>query len=363
MAWNRTKPGSGDNLESSPVRANFQALDAALWGKNLVANSEFNIWPEGSDTGANAAPAHFTKIGSPAISCVTGGKRTKFSAKLTYSGSGTDGLRQSLIPSHDGSFDGVSVSVAVWVNSSSTGCTIGIEDGGTGGSTDSAAHSGGATYELLTLTHVITADSTKLDLVMELTSTGSAEFNQPTVIFGDIPPSDTIPAEVIEGNIQWTVAGDFDATGFITGARFVGYKPFYVLEGAVYSDAPPKNTGVLIQLRKWDGASWQNLYDTGTGAALEMAVGTRGGSRVPNATSTMDSTGAGDVSMYVRSFLGLAASSGSLATGTTGIANRRIGASIEVEDTGTGNIAGPGEIQARVMQYKRPLAAYLRPQD
>lgn len=360
MAWDRTKPGSGDNLESAPVRANFQAVDAALWGKNLLANSEFNIWPSGSDTGANAAPAHWSKIGTPAVSLVTGGKRTKFSTKLTYSGSGTDGLRQSLIPSHDGSFDGVSVSVATWVKSDSSGVTVGIEDGTD--TTDSAAHSGGNTFELLTLTHVINAASTKLDFVTEITAAGSVEFNQPTVIFGEIPPADTIPAEIIEGVIQWPHLGDFDTTGRIAGARYTPYRPFFVIEGAVSADVPVENTALLVQLQKFDGASWQDIYDTGTGSAIEVKVASFGGTRVPNATSTLDSTGGGDVSMWARSFLGLAGSSGPLATGLSPLAGKKLAASIEQVDTGTG-IVSDGEIQARVFQYKRPLAAYLRPQD
>lgn len=363
MAWNRTKPGAGDNLESAPVRANFQALDAALWGKNLLANSELNIWPEGSDTGANAVPAHFSKIGSPAISCVTGGKRTKFSAKLTYSGSGTDGLRQSMLPSHDGSFDGVSVSVAVWVKATSTGVTVGIEDGGASGSTDSSAHSGGGDWELLTLTHVIQADSTKLDFIAEITASGNFEMNQPTVVFGEIPPSDTIPAELIEGVIQWPNPGAI-ATGVVQGGRFTPWRPFFVVEGAISVETVPQQRAVLVQLQKFDGSSWINLYDTGTGSAIELATGKRHGSRAPNATSTLDSTGAGDVSMYVRSFLGVGGSSG----GTTDMGHKKIRANIEqVDATATSTaadvLAADGEILARVMQYKRPLSSYLRPQD
>jgi hypothetical protein len=358
MAWNRTKPGVGDNVESAPVRANFQALDAALWGKNLLANSEMNIWPEGSDTGANAVPAHFSKIGTPAISCVTGGKRAKFSAKLTYSGSGTDGLRQSLIPSHDGSFDGVSVSVAVWVSASSTGVTVGIEDGTD--TTDSDAHSGGSTFELLTLTHIINAASTKLDFVAEITTSGNCEINQPTVIFGVIPPSDTIPSETAEGTLQWPVAGDI-ATGAVLNGRFNPWRPFKVIDGGIQVDTPPNATPVLVQIQKWTGAAWTNLYDTGTGAAIELATGDSFGSRRPNATSTLDSTGGADVSMFVRSFLGRAGSSGSITA--TGQANRKIRANIEQADDTSTAPAADGDILVRVIQYKRPLASYLRPQD
>lgn len=363
MAWNRTKPGAGDNLESSPVRANFQAIDGALWGKNLLANSEANIWPDGSDTGANQPAAHWSKIGSAIISCVTGGKRTKFSQKVTYSGSGTDGLRQSLIPSHDGSLDGAEVSAAVWMKATSTGVTIGFEDGGTGGDTDSSAHSGGGSFELLTVTHTITADSTKLDFIAEITATGNFEMNQPTVVVGAIPPSDTVPSELVEGaTLQFPISGTI-ATGVLTGGRFSPWRPFLVVEGALALDTPPNATPVLVQLQKFDGSSWIDLFDTGTGAAVEVGVGSYWGSRRPNATSTLDSTGAGDVAMWARSFKGLGGSSGFLATGTTGIAGRKIRASIEQADDTATAPAADGEVIVRVLQYSRPLSAYLNPQD
>ena len=80
MAWNRTKPGSGDNLESAPVRSNFQALDAALWGKNLLANAEATIWPKGSHSTAvaNNFAAYWQETGAADIGLATGGKRTAF---------------------------------------------------------------------------------------------------------------------------------------------------------------------------------------------------------------------------------------------------------------------------------------------
>lgn len=365
MAWDRTKPGSGDNLESAPVRGNFQAVDKALWGKNLLANSEANIWPNGSDSGANQPAAHWTKIGSAIIECVTGGKRTKFSQKVTYSGSGTDGLRQSMLPSHDGSFDGVEVSACAWVKATSTGVTIGIEDGGAAGNTDSSAHSGGGDWELLTLTHTIQADSTKLDFICEITSTGNFQLNQPTVVFGAIPHQETVPSEIIEGTIQWPVSGTF-STGVISAARFTPWKPFFVVEVAVGMDTPPQQQAVLVNSQKFDGSSWQNMFNTGTGQAVEVGTGNYFGSRVPNATSTLDSTGAGDVSMWARSFNGLGGSSGDV--GATGLAGRKVRASVEQADatataTGADALAADGEVIAHAFQYKRPLAAYLRAQD
>ena len=360
MSWQRTKPAAGDNLESDPLRGNFQALDAALWGKNLLANSEFLIWPAGSDTGANEPPAHWQKVGSPAVSMVTAAadiKKAPRSLKMTYSGAGTDEIKQDVLPTgaYNGELDGLFVAGAAWVASASSGFTLGVDDGDEEGF--SSAHSGGGAFELLTFVHEISAASTKLSFINRLTASGSAVISQPTLVFGQIPPQDTLASEIVQGNIQFGLPGTI-ATGIVTGGRYHPWQPYFVVEGYLAVDTVPNANPVELNLAKWDGSSWINMYTTNP---ISLTTGQHGALLVPNATSTLDSTGAAAFRTWARSFAGLGGSSGVITS--TDQKNNKIRANVELADDTSTAPSSDGELNIRILQYKRPLAAYLNPQD
>jgi hypothetical protein len=354
MAWNRSKPAAGGNVESAPVRANFQALELSLYGKNLLGNAEMLIWPAGSSSGQDQPPAHFAKVGTPDIKLVSGGKRTRNSARVTYSGSGTDGLSQELIPTtaYTGQYDGAPFSGCVWVKSNSVGVTVKLTDGVI--TTTSSAHSGSDDWELLKIQgHTVDASSTKLSFAAHITATGYMEINQPTVVFGPVAPDDTIPSEFIEGTIQFPIISTI-TTGDLAGGKFCPWRPFFVADVSIQVGTAPTSAAVKIQLQKWDGASWISVYKTTS--PLTLTTGKFAATLVPNSTNSKDSTGGAGVKTWGRSFEGLGGSSGSITA--TGLKNRRLKIKITA---GAG--AADGEVCIRVLQPKRPLAVQIRPQD
>jgi hypothetical protein len=335
MTYNRNKPADGAKTVSADVRSNFQAIDQSLFGINLIANSDFLIWHNGD---ANP-PALWGKSGSPTIARTGTGladttrKKGDFATKMTYSGSGTDSLDYNILTtaSYDDGLDGVPIVVAVWVKSDSTNAKIALNDGGTGSPTRTDAHDGDDDWQLMTLTHTIAANADKLILQAELAATGDMYVSQPTVLIGAVPPADTIPAIPRRETFNYQFG-----SGITTGAKLLHriWDAARVEDVGLFTDANP-NTDINLDVFKWDGSSWVDMYATGP----TLSTSDNAARKIPDATS------------YARRCL--APSSGS------GVDNGLL--RIDVSQAATGPVFG--EIQVRVLSYVRPLSALILPDE
>lgn len=268
MAWDASKPVSGGYLNSAEIRANFEAIERSLWGKNLVMDPNHLIWPSETADGAASQtdpPAHFDLSGTGATMQRCGSALTDttdynvggFAAELTY-GSATALLEQTLFSSLPTYFRSLPFTLAAAVKcSSSNAARLRIDDGVT--PVYSNYHSGGGSWEWLTLEAALASNATELTVGFEVGSS-TAHIQAWTCLFGLIPNIYFIPAETIHGMIYWPKNGTIaTGTGF---AVWAPSRPGIVKHVQLRAETAPTGAALIVDVNTWDGAAMTSMFST-----------------------------------------------------------------------------------------------------
>ena len=202
------------NLPATVVTASV--LAASLGGGiNLVKNPKFDIWNVDNDvvndyveSGANIA---VTKTGSGLGD--TTAKIGQFAVKIASGAGGAAELTQTIIATEDwGKYDfeeGAKVVAGVYINTSDTDVSIEFDDGNTQADQDATVVDG--TWNLVTVTHTISASATRLDVIIRVGGANdTAYFSGLMVLFSDTAPSRFINSIESEANSFNSNAQGFD---------------------------------------------------------------------------------------------------------------------------------------------------------
>lgn len=176
-------------IANATINSGKMDIDNTSWGANLISNGSVESWSGGT----GVAPDKWTLTGSGAsvaqnTSDVKG--EGQYSCNVTNGASNAADLGNSLSVSStvNAHLRGATVSASVQVKvSTASRVTIKVDDGVD--TTSSSAHTGGGTYEQLTVTHTMNASATKLELSVEISSGGAitATFDNAMLTISEAP--------------------------------------------------------------------------------------------------------------------------------------------------------------------------------
>jgi hypothetical protein len=330
MTWDKTKPSASGYLVSGEIRQQWDALEKALFGVNLMADPTFLIWQAGD----SAAPAHYVLAGAGATiaRCGTGlgdtnRKVGKFCAKVTGSGA-TATLTQQLLTTttYDDHLDALTISYGAWVRCvSGSSAKLVIDDGAA--TTSSAFHTGSSTWEWLTVSRSLSASATKLAAQLSVVSGVSAHFSGPTMTVGEVAPGYYVSAPVTYGTIFLPSGGTL--SGGANRGRFVLARPGIIKDVQLYAETAP--SGTVVDVNTWDGSAWTTIF------ATPITLATKSGGKQPDGT-------------YARRCI----------TGHYGTGTIVAGGAVNFDIDSVGGTPGADlGVQIRVMQYARPFETFL----
>lgn len=338
MAWDRTKPVASSNVESPAVRANMQAIDQAMWGRNLACDSNFLIWHK------YAQMAHwpFSGTGTPSRETTTI-KNNKHSAKIIYGGSGTDKYVQEFLHNATtaGYFAGIPFSAGCWVKSNTVSAALKIDDGADSGS---GVSDGTNTWEWVTVTHTLDASPTKLALEMNITGAGTIYYSLPTFVLGPIPPRHPIPSHVVTPVILQRAVGDPPSTGVFM--NFHLNRPWMIIDAMLEGvSVNGSTTPFILDLLQYTGTASLSMFKSTDRPT--MATGVARGVSQPTLSGTASGAYAGAYhhACFIPTF-------GSSAPG-----GGQCKLNIDQSGTDTGGPLNP-VLQLRTLHFPNPWEAY-----
>jgi hypothetical protein len=336
--WDATKPVTNEKpLVSANIRNNWTALQQTVGGVNLLADSTFLVWAAGD----SAAPSYWALSGAGAAIARAGTglgdtsrKHGKFTAKVTAGGGAFAYLTQSLLTStsYDDGFDGLKVSAGAWVRgTAASSCRIRFDDGF--GTTSSSFHTGGGSYEWLTVTRTLDVAASKIEFELETATSQTCYMSAPTVVLGAVPPSypQASRAALIEFHFP-RVAGNLT-----TGAdkeRRLPSRPGIVLDVELAVKTAPTTQAVIVDVNTWDGAAFTSMFST----RPQVAAGANRGGAQPDTTYAR------------RCFIGYFGSATPAAGGAL---------SIDIDQIGSGTVGADLDVRVLALTFERPLEGFL----
>ncbi len=257
-------------------------LQEAIGLTNLAKNDTFIIWPAG-DT---SAPAYFTNSGSTLARCGNGLSDTTrkvgpFCVSLTNAGTMYQEVLDSGVWSVADQFEGLEVSLGCWVKSSiASHARIQITDSAT--TTSSSYHTGGGSWEWLTVTHTVSASASYLRFQFNVASNGTAYFSGPNFVLSDQEPTRWRPAPTITSTLYFPFRGV--PTVENGRATYVFQRPAIIRSVYAYAATPTSGTTFTIDIEKGNGdATWASIFSAGSDAILND--GKRFGVKVPDSST------------------------------------------------------------------------------
>ena len=344
MSYTLTNPPDDGLLVSSEIRENFQAFEGAILGQNLCKDPTFLIWAAGDAL----APTHWVSSGtSHAIARAgTGLADTKrkvgaFCSKLTAGGGATAYLMQSLLSttSYDDFLDGLTISMGAWVWCSAAGTARLIFDDGAG-TTSSTAHTGGSSWEWLTVTRTISTSATKVEFGMSVGAGGVGYLSGPTVAFGDVPPSRYQPSPCVVGTLKYGIKGSLAALTGTQKDTWQPGRPAIIRYVQLYAKTAPTGASIIADVNTWDGSAFTSMFST----RPTIAISANSGGAAPDGT-------------YARRCLGAFVNT----TGYPTSAGQFL--DWDLDQVGSSVTGSDFAIHIRALQYTSPLEAFLGPTD
>lgn len=343
MAWDASKPVASSNVESPPIRSNFQAIEQSLYGRNLFADSQFLMWHKENDL------AHWRKSATGTFTRET--STIKFgnnAVKLVYGGAGTDSLDQFLLDDATqlAFLAGIPLSMGCWIKSNTASCFLRMSS--TAADEVTTASTGTDTWEWLTLSGFNVASSSLTDLKagVKVTGAGTVYISHPTLVLGEIPPQWPIPSAAQVGTIALPMAGDPVATG--VQIRFSGKTPLMldsVLLQAISTN--DSTTPWIADVQKYTGTGWVSMFLSADRPTI--TTGKVFGGNEPSLSATSTGIYAGAYSLAT--ILPLFGTSTDTSTGKLDNAEFRL----VVADAGTSTGVKNPLINSRWLWFPRPL--------
>jgi hypothetical protein len=284
MAFDSTAPVASSLVASAPVRSNFAAVPPSLFGANWVADPNFYIWPEETANGAagqTVPPAHWILSGTGATvqRCGTGLTDTTVKdaddgfALALDSAAATAYIQQNLLEDDvPVMLQGQSIVYGAWVYATSSSVARLIVQDNDTGATYSSYHTGGSSWEWLTVIHEIGNGTAGLQVGLEVaTGTNSAYIQGSTALLGDIKPTGYIPAMVVKGTYGIQYAGTPTAASYapmkiLPGAPFLftGLGLVAYTTGTVLTAQVRKNTGSWVDMLSSNISKGSNIHVSST---------------------------------------------------------------------------------------------------
>lgn len=340
QTWDPTKPPTSGALVSADIRNNWNAI--ALTGSvvNVVKDPTYDIWPV-SDS---AAPATYTLAGASATIARAGTglgdtnrKVGDFCAKVTSGGAAVATLNQMLLPTaaftRADFLKSTSVSVGVWVRSATASAVrVGIADGIS--TTYTSFHTGGSTWQFLSVTHSVSASATKLELVQEVgAGTITGYFSGSTVVLGPMRPQNTILPREDYREVVWEIDGTL-ATGNDL-RRWYPARPGCVKDVQLQVTTAPATNPVIVDVHTWDGAALTSMFSS----KPQINAGAVRGGGQPTSTYAR------------RCFTGIFGDPGTPAAGQV--------VAMDIDGIGSGTPGSNLRVTLRVLMATSPLEAFL----
>lgn len=303
---------------------------------NLAPNSDFLLWPNGDAS----APAFWSVGGAGAAIARTGtglGDTTRskygdFAAKLTY-GSATAQLLQTILSAAAfARADGLKsrkVSLGAWVKCSTAGIArLVLFDGVT--STASSFHTGGGTFEWLTVTHTMSGSATLLQVYCQVEASGSAYFGSVFPVISNVAPADFLPCPMVEKEVHWVSAGV--QTAAANKQIWMPSRPGIITDVQLRLETAPTGAAFIVDVNTWDGAAMTTAFTT----KPQIAIGAQNGGQAPDGT-------------YARRCFA--------ATFGTTIPNGGI-LTYDVDQIGSGTAGSDLKVLVRFREYVRPFEGF-----
>lgn len=260
LIWDPDNPAQGDYLQPAKLRENLAIFAAQGLGVNLLGDPTFICWPD-TDGGLSLQGYWDSNGTGGATSRETGAGNYLYdgmSAKLVY-GSAALTLYQHILSTNADMtpFKGRYVSGGCWMKSSSADSHIRFNDGT--GVTYSANHPGDSTWQWLSVTHLISSGATYLSFQPRVAASGTAYVDGATVVFGQIPPPDYIPARWKTMDLGLRIPGDPVTTGWKGSIEHT--KPFVVRSTYLGARSNASGQALIVDLNHYD-AGWSSMYST-----------------------------------------------------------------------------------------------------
>lgn len=329
-------------LKTTGVLASYATVNQLLGGiggKNLITNDDFLLWAAGDAS----APTGDTLAGVGASIARTGtglGDTTRkvgdFAAKITRAAADAS-LTRSLLSGTPFTRANWIINLyaagGMWVKSSiANHARIGIYDGI--GTTYSAYHTGGGTFEFLPVTRQINAAADRLELIQQVNNAaGAAYFSGRTLFLIDSNLSlpRHVPCDVIYGTFHFASAGSIAPATNV--ARVTPSRPGIVKDVQMHLKTAPTGDTAIIDVNTWDGASQTSMFS----ARPTIAQAANDGGAQPDDTYAR------------RCFVGW--------SGTSIVTGGRI--TLDIDQKGSGTAGADLTVEVRALQYQSPLEHYL----
>jgi hypothetical protein len=209
--WDPSKPANNSALVSAEIRTNWDALQTSIEAANLCHNGDMLQW----SAGVTAAPDGFALSGAGATIARTGPAESdtfsfgagRFAAKVTRSGADAK-LTWTVVSTgqmaDNAAIKGKSISVGAYTKSSTAShIRLTIDDGV--GTSSSSYHTGGGSAEWLSLTRVLNASATKLEVYAEVNTTNAAAYlGGLHITYGEVKPLAWAPSPEACGLIYYS---------------------------------------------------------------------------------------------------------------------------------------------------------------
>jgi hypothetical protein len=337
--WDATKPVANETpAVSANIRNNWQALQQGIGAVNLLADPTFLVWAAGDAL----APTYWalSGVGAAILRCGAGladtnRKHGRWSARVTAGGGAFAYLTQSILAaaSYDDGFDGLQVSAGAWIRAAAAGAArLRITDGV--GTTFSAQHTGGSTWQWLTLTHTVDVSANRLEFALEVATGQVAHISAPSPVIGAVPPSYPQAPRVALIDFHFPRVAGLLTVGVDKERRYPT-RPGIVLETMLSLKAAAATQPVIVDVNTWDGVAFTSMYAT----RPQVAAGAVRGNAAPDST-------------YARRCF-----TGHLSGGATPVAGGAI--SIDIDQVGIAPAGSDLDVRVLALTFDRPLEGFL----
>lgn len=240
------------------------------------------VWAAGD----NAAPSAYVMSGTGAgiARCGVGlGDTTtkvgKFCAKLTAGGGAAGYLKQTIsgTSGFHSYLGGLKVVAGCWVKCSSiSGSRLLVEDGV--GTTNSSYHTGGGSFEFLTVARTLDASATQIKIGVENAASVVSYVSGWTFWFSCVVPTNYVFPTARYDTINLNVSGTL-ATG-AGKAWFVVERPSIIKDVQLRVNTAPTGQALIVDVNTWDGAAQNTMFTS----KPQIAVSAFNGGAQPDTT-------------------------------------------------------------------------------
>lgn len=233
--------------------------------RNFILDPQMIVWASG-DT---ALPSCWGEVGTAGTYARCGSGLTDTNRKfgpwalyVSASGGADSKVQNTLMASYDDGFDGVEFTAGAWVLcSSANAARLAITDGAA--TSYSSYHTGGGTWEWLTVQHTVDASATSIGFQLQTIRNYAAYFAGATMQLGDTALVGPAPGYYeIQHREVWTTGNISVVDGFGSKVMRIGEIAYFSGLAARINTAPTTQAIILDCDWSIDGSSWNAIYST-----------------------------------------------------------------------------------------------------